>query len=56
LRVWMMRDIILPRNEGHNDFAKSLEMREESVAVLDRRILEFPLSGYASGIRIAANA
>ena len=29
----MMRDIILPGNEGHNDFAKSLETREESVAV-----------------------
>ena len=39
LRVWMMRDIILPGNGGHNDFAKSLETREESVAVLDRRIL-----------------
>ena len=44
------------RKRRHNDFAKSLETREESVAVLDRRILEFPLSGYASGIRIAANA
>ena len=36
----MMRGIILPRNEAHNDLA---EMREESVTARDRRILEFPL-------------
>jgi hypothetical protein len=39
-----MRDIVLPRKEGRNDFAKSRWSAKDSVAARDRRILEFPLS------------